>query len=127
MQLAPHYVDVVSEVKTFLAARVKVCRAAGIPTDRIVIDPGFGFGKTVEHNLQLLRRLAELGTGFPILAGLSRKSTVGTLTGRPQGDRVHGSVALAVIAALNGARILRVHDVAATVDAMKIVTAFRGL
>lgn len=127
MQLAPHYADVVSEVKQFLHERADVCLAAGIPADRIVIDPGFGFGKTLEHNLQLLRHLGELGAEFPILAGLSRKSTVGALTGRPQGERIHGSVALAVIAALNGARILRVHDVAATVDAMKIVTAFRGL
>lgn len=127
MQLAPHYADVVSEVKVFLQERADVCLAAGIPADRIVIDPGFGFGKTLEHNLQLLRHLGELGSQFPILAGLSRKSTVGALTGRPQGERIHGSVALAVIAALNGARILRVHDVAATVDAMKIVTAFRGL
>lgn len=127
MQLAPHYADVVSEVKVFLQERADVCLAAGIPADRIVIDPGFGFGKTLEHNLELLRHLGELGSQFPILAGLSRKSTVGALTGRPQGERIHGSVALAVIAALNGARILRVHDVAATVDAMKIVTAFRGL
>lgn len=127
MQLAPHYVDVVGEVKAFLRERVDACLIAGIPADRIVIDPGFGFGKTLEHNLQLLRHLADFGNEFPILAGLSRKSTVGALTGRPQGERTHGSVALAVIAALNGARILRVHDVAATVDAMKIVTAFRGL
>ncbi len=126
MQLAPRYGDVVSEVKAFLDERAKVCRAAGLPSDRIVIDPGFGFGKTLDHNLQLLRHLGELSAEFPILAGLSRKSTVGALTGRAAGDRVHGSVALAVIAALNGARILRVHDVAATVDAMKIVTAVRG-
>ncbi len=126
MQLAPHYVDVVSEVKAFLDERVKVCRAAGLPSDRLVIDPGFGFGKTLEHNLQLLRHLRDLGTELPILVGLSRKSMVGALTGRPSGERIHGSVALAVLAVINGARIVRVHDVAATVDALKIVTAVRG-
>ncbi len=126
MQLAPRYVDVVSEVKAFLNERVKVCRAAGLAPDRIVIDPGFGFGKTLEHNLQLLRHLRDLSGELPILAGLSRKSMVGALTGRPSGERVSGSVALAVVAALNGARIVRAHDVAATVDAMKIVAAVQG-
>jgi dihydropteroate synthase len=126
MQLAPHYSDVVKEVKAFLEERVRSCRAAGIDADRIVIDPGFGFGKTQEHNLQLLRQLRELDIGQPVLVGLSRKSTVGALTGRPKGERVHGSVALAVIAVLNGARIVRAHDVAATVDALKVVAAVRG-
>ena len=123
MQLAPHYDDVVNEVKAFLEQRVNVCRAAGIAADRIVIDPGFGFGKTLEHNLQLLRQLRMLGTESPIMVGLSRKSIVGRLTGRPSGERVYGSVALAVIAVMNGARIVRVHDVGATVDALKTVTA----
>ena len=122
MQVLPHYDDVVKEVHAFLEERMRVCRAAGIGADRIVVDPGFGFGKTLEHNLQLLRHLDQLGTTFPIMVGLSRKSTVGQLTGRPAGERVYGSVALAVIAALNGARIVRVHDVAATVDALKVVT-----
>jgi dihydropteroate synthase len=131
MQLAPHYVDVVNEVKAFLDGRVEVCRAAGIAADRIVIDPGFGFGKTLEHNLQLLRRLRELGSqvpgsNWPIMVGLSRKSIVGKLTGRPSGERAHGSVALAVIAVINGARIVRVHDVGATVDALKVVEAVQG-
>ncbi len=91
-----------------------------------MLDPGFGFGKTPAHNLELLRHLGELWVlGLPILAGLSRKSLVGALTGRPPDERVHGSLALAVIAALNGARILRVHDVAATVDALKIVAAVK--
>ena len=131
MQLAPHYVDVVNEVKAFLSERVKVCRAAGIAADRIVIDPGFGFGKTLEHNLQLLRQLRDLGSqasgsDWPIMVGLSRKSMVGRLTGRPSGERVYGSVALAVMAVINGARIVRVHDVGATVDALKTVAAVYG-
>jgi dihydropteroate synthase len=126
MQQAPHYDDVVNEVKAFLDERVRVCSAAGLAADRIAIDPGFGFGKTLEHNLQLLRHLSELGSAQPILAGLSRKSIVGRLTGQPAGDRVYGSVALAVIAVLNGARIVRVHDVGATVDALKVVTAVHG-
>jgi dihydropteroate synthase len=131
MQLAPHYVDVVNEVKAFLAERIEVCRAAGVAADRIVIDPGFGFGKTLEHNLELLRHLRELGSQpsgaeWPIMVGLSRKSIVGRLTGRPSGERVHGSVALAVMAVINGARIVRVHDVGATVDALKTVIAVEG-
>ena len=124
MQDAPRYRDVVAEVRRFLQDRVEVCLGAGLPAERIVLDPGFCFGKTLEHNLELLRRLSELPVrGLPILAGLSRKSLVGALTGRPVGERLHGSVALAVIAALNGARILRVHDVAATVDALRVVEA----
>jgi len=124
MQLAPHYLDVVVEVRAFLSDRVAACRRAGIESARLTVDPGFGFGKNVEHNLTLLRHLPELvADGHPVLIGLSRKSTVGKLTGREAGDRVHGSVALAVIAALKGARIIRAHDVAATVDALKITAA----
>jgi dihydropteroate synthase len=124
MQDAPAYADVVAEVREFLGARVEACLAAGMPAERIALDPGFGFGKTVAHNLQLLRHLGELAVhGLPILSGLSRKSMVGALTGRPADERAHGSLALAVIAALNGARILRVHDVAATVDALSVVAA----
>ncbi len=124
MQHAPHYDDVVGEVRAFLAERVSACRAAGIADARIVLDPGFGFGKTLEHNLTLLRRLEALRIeGLPLLAGLSRKSMIGTLTGRPPRARVHGSVAAALIAAQNGAQILRVHDVSATVDALKVLTA----
>ncbi|HEV7447803.1 MAG TPA: dihydropteroate synthase [Steroidobacteraceae bacterium] len=126
MQLAPHYDDVVNDVKAFLEQRVNVCRAAGMAADRIVIDPGFGFGKTLEHNLQLLRHLRQLGTELPIMVGLSRKSIVGRLTGRPSGERIYGSVALAVMAVINGARIVRVHDVRATVDALKTVIAVQG-
>ena len=124
MQRSPGYVDVVKEVKAYLQERVQKCRAAGMSADRIVLDPGFCFGKTLEHNLELLRRLEELSLeGLPLLVGLSRKSIVGTLTGRSVADRIHGSVALAVVAALNGASIIRAHDVAATVDALKIVSA----
>jgi dihydropteroate synthase len=127
MQNAPSYRDVVAEVRQFLGERVAACGAAGIATERIVLDPGFGFGKTMAHNLELLRQLRELSVeGLPVLVGLSRKSMIGAITGRPADDRVHGSVALAVIAALNGARILRVHDVAATVDALKIVSAVQS-
>jgi dihydropteroate synthase len=127
MQRAPSYVDVVKEVKAFLADRAQACRAVGVAPGRITIDPGFGFGKTLEHNLELLRHLREIVRGeWPVLVGLSRKSIVGTLTGRAAGDRLHGSVALAVIAAMNGARIIRAHDVAATVDALKVVVAVEG-
>jgi dihydropteroate synthase len=127
MQDSPTYQDVVAEVRRFLGDRVQACLVAGLPAERIVLDPGFGFGKTPAHNLQLLRHLGELSlNGLPVLAGLSRKSLAGTLTGRAPAERVHGSVALAVIAALNGARILRVHDVAATLDALKVVAAVRG-
>jgi dihydropteroate synthase len=126
MQHSPHYDDVVGEVRTFLAARVRACRDAGVTADRIVVDPGFGFGKTLEHNLQLLRRLPEIVVdGPPVLAGLSRKSMLGTLTQRPPAERLAGSVALAVIAALAGARIIRAHDVAATLDALAVVAALK--
>ncbi|MGH8299169.1 MAG: dihydropteroate synthase [Steroidobacteraceae bacterium] len=122
MQDSPSYQDVVAEVRQFFAERVAACLEAGLAAERIVLDPGFGFGKTLAHNLELLRHLGELSVdGLPILAGLSRKSMVGALTGRPAAERVHGSVALAAIAVLNSARILRVHDVAATVDALKVV------
>jgi dihydropteroate synthase len=123
MQRAPSYVDVVKEVKAFLDEHVQRCRAAGVSADRIVVDPGFGFGKTLEHNLELLRGLRSLQGEAPLLVGLSRKSMVGALTGRSAGERVYGSIALAVIAAVNGARIVRAHDVAATVDALKMAAA----
>jgi dihydropteroate synthase len=127
MQAAPRYTDVVGEVRAFLGERVAACRAAGVAAQRIVIDPGFGFGKTLEHNLTLLRHLRELTAGErPVLVGLSRKSMVGTLTGRPPGERANGSVALAVVAALAGARIVRAHDVAATVEALQVVAAVMG-
>jgi dihydropteroate synthase len=124
MQHAPHYADVVREVREFLAERVAACRGAGIAAERLTVDPGFGFGKNLEHNLTLLRRLRELTVdGLPVLVGLSRKSMLGTLTQRSPGERVGGSVALALIAALHGARIIRAHDVAPTVDALKVLAA----
>jgi len=124
MQVAPHYVDVVAEVRAFLTARVAACGAAGIEPARLSVDPGFGFGKNLEHNLTLLRRLRELSVdGSPVLVGLSRKSMLGKLTQRSPGERVGGSVALALIAALHGARIIRAHDVAPTVDALKVLAA----
>jgi dihydropteroate synthase len=127
MQLEPVYADVVSEVRAFLEERVAACRTAGIEAQRLAVDPGFGFGKTLEHNLTLLRHLGELSAaGRPLAVGLSRKSMVGKLTGRPEGERMLGSVVLAVIAALAGASIVRAHDVAATVEALKVVTAVRG-
>ncbi|MCZ7563906.1 MAG: dihydropteroate synthase [Burkholderiales bacterium] len=122
MQVAPHYVDVVGEVRSFLADRAAAAVAAGIAPDRIVIDPGFGFGKTVAHNRTLLRSLDVLtALGHPVLAGLSRKSTLGRITGRPPGERLAASVAAALLAAQRGARILRVHDVAATRDALAVL------
>lgn len=127
MQAAPAYQDVVGEVRGFLAERARVCRAAGISADRLILDPGFGFGKTVEHNLALLRHLRALGVdGLPLMVGLSRKSMVGKLTGRAGGERLLGSVVLAVMAALEGASIVRAHDVASTVEALKIVAAVRA-
>jgi dihydropteroate synthase len=127
MQQAPNYYDVVTEVRDFLADRVAACRAAGIAEDRIVIDPGIGFGKTREHNLRLISRLHDLvWIGRPILIGLSRKSTVGAITDRPVEGRLAGSLARGTLAAWHGAAIIRAHDVAATVDAMKIVAALRG-
>jgi dihydropteroate synthase len=127
MQHAPRYEDAVNEIRAFLAARTRACRDAGLAAERLVVDPGFGFGKTPEHNLQLLRRLPELvADGAPVLVGLSRKSMLGTLTHRQADERLAGSVALAVIAAQAGARIIRAHDVAATVDALKVVVALQG-
>ncbi|MGQ0383520.1 MAG: dihydropteroate synthase [Gammaproteobacteria bacterium] len=124
MQQAPRYDDVVGEVRAFLRARVARCIAAGVAASRIVVDPGFGFGKTLAHNLQLLRGLSALAAdGPPVLVGMSRKSMIGQLTGRAAGDRLAGSVALAVLAAANGASIIRAHDVAPTVDALKVATA----
>ncbi len=121
MQAAPHYGDVVRDVAAFLAHRRDAALVAGIGFERIALDPGIGFGKTAEHNLALLARQRELvSLGSPLLVGWSRKSTLGTLTGRAVDQRLHASVAAALMAAERGARILRVHDVAATVDALKV-------
>ena len=127
MQREPHYDDVVREVRDFLLARAHACEAAGIAHDRIAIDPGFGFGKTVDHNLQLLRALPTMvHTGYPVVAGLSRKSTIGRLTGREVDDRMAGSVSAALAAVARGAAIVRVHDVKETVDAIKVWLAVEG-
>jgi len=126
MQREPFYNDVVAEVGQFLRERVAAFEAAGVPRAQLTIDPGFGFGKTVAHNLQLLRSLQQIAAqGVPLLAGLSRKSTIGALTGRSAGERMVGSVAAALIAAQNGATILRVHDVAATRDALAVWAAVK--
>ena len=124
MQQDPDYSNVVEEIAGFLEARADACTNAGIPRERIVLDPGFGFGKTVAHNVELLANLRQLQRlGLPILAGLSRKSTLGRITGRDVDERVPASIAAAVIAVTNGASIVRVHDVAETVDALKVLTA----
>lgn len=124
MQASPHYDNVVAEVREFLSTRVAACGAAGIAPELLLVDPGFGFGKTLAHNLELLRALSDIAPpGVPVLAGLSRKRMVGEITGRPVADRVHGSVALALLAARLGAAVVRVHDVAATADALKILAA----
>jgi dihydropteroate synthase len=127
MQQDPRYFDVVAEVRDFLAGRAQACRDAGIAADRIVVDPGFGFGKSLKHNLELLRGLPELaGLGYPVLAGLSRKSMLGTIAGRGPGSRMAASVAAALLAVQKGAAIVRVHDVAETADALKVFVVFRG-
>lgn len=127
MQQQPHYEDVVEEVSAFLSARIAAAEAAGIARERIVIDPGFGFGKSLGHNLALLRELHRFtALGVPLLAGLSRKSMLGALTGRDAVERLPASIASALIAVQQGAKIVRVHDVAATVDALKILNAVSG-
>jgi dihydropteroate synthase len=124
MQQAPQYQDVVGEVRTFLAAAVARCRQAGVADDRLVLDPGFGFGKSLAHNLALFRALATIGgDGLPVLVGISRKSMLGAITGRPVGERLPASLAAAVVAAAKGAKMLRVHDVAATRDALAVWAA----
>jgi dihydropteroate synthase len=124
MQQDPSYADVVAEVKAFLQERIDSVCAAGIALERVVVDPGFGFGKTLEHNLELLRHLREFAAlGAPVLAGWSRKSSLGKITGKPAADRLAASIAVALIAAQNGAAILRVHDVAATRDALSVLAA----
>jgi len=119
MQQAPHYDDVVGEVGAFLAERARALEAAGVARDRIALDPGFGFGKTFDHNKALFRALPELASlGYPLVVGVSRKRMIADLTGRGVYERTSGSVAAALLAAQNGARILRVHDVRETVDAI---------
>lgn len=124
MQQNPEYRDVVDEVTGFLKHQVERCRNAGIADDRILLDPGFGFGKTLEHNLQLLNRLEQLHIlELPLLVGTSRKSMIGLALDRPVDERLYGSLATAVLAATKGAKVIRVHDVAATVDAVRMTEA----
>lgn len=126
MQEHPVYEDVVAEVLQFLLARSQACEEAGIVRARIVLDPGFGFGKTLQHNLALLAGLGRIvEAGYPVLAGLSRKSMLGALTGRPVNERLAGSLALASLSAWLGAHIIRVHDVAETRDALAVINAVR--
>ncbi len=128
MQLAPRYDDVVAEVMAFLEARVVAAEAAGISRARLVIDPGFGFGKTLEHNIDLLRHLNRFRTlGVPLLAGLSRKAMLGRIAGLGAADeRIHASIAAAILAVQKGARIVRVHDVRATREALQVVNIIEG-
>ena len=127
MQSEPRYADVVAEVRAFLAGRVAAAEGSGIERERIVVDPGFGFGKTVAHNFELLRKLDRIADlGVPVMAGWSRKSTLGTVTGRAADGRLAASLAAALLAVERGARIVRVHDVAATRDALKVLAALDG-
>jgi dihydropteroate synthase len=124
MQAEPRYDDVVADVKAFLEERLAAATAAGIPEERIQLDPGIGFGKTLQHNLELLRRLDEIvAIGRPIVIGTSRKSFIGRLTGRDVTERVHGTVATCVLALERGARVFRVHDVAAVADGLAVAAA----
>ena len=124
MQQAPNYDDVVAEVGAFLRERARLLEAAGVSSERIALDPGFGFGKTLEHNVSLFRALPALAClGYPVLVGVSRKRMIGEITGRALGDRVAGSVAAALLAVQNGARLVRVHDVKETVDAIRVWAA----
>lgn len=126
MQANPHYTNSVSEVKDFLQQRIHAAESAGISHDRLIIDPGFGFGKTLQHNLALLNRLHEFTTlGVPVLAGLSRKSMLGAITGNNVNHRIHESVAAALLAVIKGAKIVRVHDVKASKDALAVYAAMQ--
>lgn len=127
MQADPRYDDVVEDIHRFFSARILVCEAAGIPRERLIIDPGFGFGKTIADNLRLLKALSRFcDLGLPVLVGLSRKALLGKLTKRPVSERLAGGLAASVFAVLNGARIIRTHDVAATVEALQVVERVQG-
>jgi len=127
MQAAPNYAGVLSEVSEFLQRRVRACNEAGISADRIILDPGFGFGKTLEHNLELFRHLNTfVSTGMPLLVGVSRKSMIGNVLGRDVDQRMAGSLALALLSVQAGASILRVHDVAETYDVIRMHNAVKG-
>ena len=127
MQQAPQYADVVADVREFLAERIDAARAAGIPAERIAVDPGFGFGKTLEHNVAVMRGLPALAAlGYPVVVGYSRKSSLGAITGRGPHDRLAASLTAALVAIARGARIVRVHDVRETVDALAVWTLMQA-
>jgi dihydropteroate synthase len=127
MQFNPEYQDVIAEVIFFLRERAELLRSKGVDANRIAIDPGFGFGKSLEHNLQMLSQFKDFsGLGYPVLAGMSRKSMFGKLTGKDTHERVAPSIAAAIMAADRGAKIIRVHDVPETVDALKLWEAIEG-
>ena len=127
MQVNPQYPDILTEVHDFLLERMQICSDAGIAIERLVLDPGFGFAKTLEHNLSLFRRQQQLLTlGRPLLVGVSRKSMIGKVLGRDVGERLHGSLALAALAVSHGASIVRVHDVPATVDVVRMIAAVQA-
>ena len=124
MQDNPHYDDLVGEVSAFLLERMAQCASVGIPNERIILDPGFGFAKSLDHNLSLFKHMQELhALGRPLLVGVSRKSMIGGALARPVGERLFGGLALAALAMTKGARILRVHDVAETVDVVRMIAA----
>ena len=128
MQQSPKYQSIEREVVEFFVRRIDACISAGVSRQRLLLDPGFGFGKTLEHNVELLSGLAGfLSLGLPLLVGVSRKTMIGDILGKPVGQRLHGSVAAAVLAVERGANIVRVHDVLETVDALKVVAAIRGV
>lgn len=127
MQNDPHYTDLVGEVSAFLRERMDQCVAAGIPVERIILDPGFGFAKTLEHNLSLFKHMEALHVlGRPLLVGVSRKSMIGKVLDKPVDQRLHGALALAAMAMINGAKILRVHDVPETVDVVRMIAAVQS-
>ncbi|SET34889.1 dihydropteroate synthase [Pseudomonas graminis] len=127
MQNDPHYTDLVGEVSAFLRERMEQCVAAGIPVERIILDPGFGFAKTLEHNLSLFKHMEALHVlGRPLLVGVSRKSMIGKVLDKPVDQRLHGALALAAMAMINGAKILRVHDVPETVDVVRMIAAVQS-
>jgi dihydropteroate synthase len=124
MQQNPQYADVLAEVRDFLAERIAACATAGIAVERLILDPGFGFAKTLEHNLSLFKHMEALhGLGRPLLVGVSRKSMIGKVLGHEVGGRLYGSLGLAALAITKGAHILRVHDVAETVDVVRMLAA----
>ena len=128
MQVQPEYCNVVKELNDFLLQRVNACLVAGIPKEQILVDPGYGFGKTIEHNYTLVKHLPEImALGYPVLVGMSRKSMIGNLLDRKVNERLAGSITLATIAAQMGAHIIRVHDVRETADAVNIVKMLKTI